>query len=69
MEKVEDHKIQYEKLPILEKINAKLKLGGLPLTVDNIRYGAENMIRPGRYKKLDSMLAHEKREKILDVQR
>jgi hypothetical protein len=46
-----------------------LRRGELPLTLADIKYGAETMINPGQYKKLDDMLAYEKREKILDVKR
>ena len=39
--------VEYQKLPLLKEIDKKLRLGGLPLTVDNLKYGASTMIAPG----------------------
>lgn len=54
---------------MLKEIDKKLRLGGLPLTVDNLKYGAKTMITPGNYKNLNEKLAFEKREKILEIKR
>jgi hypothetical protein len=41
-----------------------LKLGGLPPTIENLKYAATSMISPGKYRNLHEMLLTEKRERI-----
>lgn len=47
---------QIEQMPIMQKLQLKLNKQNLPMTMRDIKYGAENMIPEGQYKQLNSML-------------
>ena len=60
-------KEQIEKLPLIDKLHIKMKKPDLPLSVRDIKYGAEKMIPVGEYKQVNDMLDKLKRDKILNV--
>ena len=55
-----------EKLPLIDQLRIKLKKTDVPLTVRDIKYGAENMIPSGEYNKTLDLLEKERRDRIMN---